>query len=354
MVKPKDKPESDIRTPGPKGKRPIIPADFQIRRHDNPMRLILDESEGRRQPLEASEVNQTSLLLETSQVREISEDLQTRLDSKTSLANVSSQDLVQSPVWSKTSLVPQGRQVVESDQHKTSVDLMASLPDVKGFLRLYFQLIDHLYPQLDPFERAVHETLYRLSWGFNKSTCTISYQRIAERTGMSSKSAQRAAGRLESKGLVSKSGRVIGYHKEQGIEFSVVPPPRQVLESRQVRQSRQDTETYIIDRNTQIKNTQTQNGVGVISRFSLEECQQYANHLKQTGQGITNPGGYATKIFRSGEADAFIEAFLSPLAQLDISKCEDCRGTGFIYIDSSNPDKGVKQCKHNSLQPTAQ
>jgi len=226
---------------------------------------------------------------------------------------------------------------------------MSSLPDVKGFLKLYFQLLDHLYPQLDPFERAVHETLYRLSWGFNKSNCTISYQRIAERTGMSSKSVQRAVGRLETKGLISKSGRVIGYQKEQGIEFSVVPPPRQALESRQVKQSRQDSETYIIETNITDKNTQTQMGVGVNSRFTLQVCRQYAEHLKQTGQGITNPGGYATKIFRSGEADSFIEAFLNPPASLDIGKCPTCRGSNFVYIDASNPDQGVKPCRHDKL-----
>jgi DNA-binding Lrp family transcriptional regulator len=226
---------------------------------------------------------------------------------------------------------------------------MASLPDAKGFLKLYFQLIDHLYPHLDPFERAVHETLYRLSWGFGKSSCSISYNRIAERTGMSSKSAQRAAARLEAKGLISKSGRVIGYQKEQGIEFSVVPPPRQVLESRQVRQSRQDSETTIIE-TTQIDNTQTQQSVSGLSRFSLEECRRYANHLKTTGQGITNPGGYATKVFRSGEADAFIEAFLTPPIQIDIDKCQECGGTGFIYIDPSNHDRGVRPCKHDSLR----
>ena len=226
---------------------------------------------------------------------------------------------------------------------------MASLPDTKGFLRLYFQLIDHLYPQLDPFERAVHETLYRLSWGFNKPTCSISYQRIAERTGMSPKSAQRAVGRLEHKGLIGKSSRVIGYQKEQGIEFSVVPPPRQVLESRQVKQTRQDLESTIIETDNTNRNTQTQASVSVSSRFSLEECRRYAHHLKQTGQGITNPGGYATKIFRSGEADAFIDAFLNAQAPLDISKCPTCRGSNFVYLDESNPDLGVRPCKHEEM-----
>ena len=48
------------------------------------------------------------------------------------------------------------------------------------------------------------------------------------------------------------------------------------------------------------------------SKFSLEECQRYAAHLKSTGQGITNPGGYATKIHRSGETDSLTEKFINP------------------------------------------
>lgn len=348
MVKPKDKPESEIRTPGPK-RKPIIPVGFQIRRADNPMRVILDESEGSRLVSqsrlddETSQVTQSSLAPETSQVLEASED------SKTSLVSLSSLDLTSLPDRSETRLVLQTSLVSKTKQHKSRMDLMASLPDTKGFLKLYFQLIDHLYPQLDPFERAVHETLYRLSWGFGKPSCSISYQRIAERTGMSPKSAQRATARLEAKGLINKSGRVIGYLKEQGIEFSVVPPPRLVSESRLPRQSRLDSETNIIDTTT-IDNTQTQAGVSANSRFSLEECRRYADHLKATDQGITNPGGYATKIFRSGEADTFIEAFLNPPAQVDTTQCPDCKGRGFIYMDPTNADLGVKPCKHDALK----
>jgi hypothetical protein len=89
--------------------------------------------------------------------------------------------------------------------------------------------------------------------------------------------------------------------------------------------------------------------VSVLSRFSLEECRRYADHLKTTGQGIKNPGGYATKIFRSGEADTLIEAFLNPRAAVDMDKCPACRGSNFIYIDASNPDKGVRPCKHDEL-----
>jgi len=152
MVKTKDKSESAIRTPGPKGKRSIIPEGFQIRRVDNPMRMILDESEGINPSLEPSQPPESSLAAEPEQ------DLKTRLDDTTSLVTVTSQPrasrlvTVHSPDRTVTSLDAETRLASAPHQEQTRVDLMASLPDMKGFLRLYFQLIDHLYPQLDPFE----------------------------------------------------------------------------------------------------------------------------------------------------------------------------------------------------------
>ena len=49
------------------------------------------------------------------------------------------------------------------------------------------------------------------------------------------------------------------------------------------------------------------------SRFSKEICLRYARHLKESGQGIKNPAGYARSIFRSGEEDAEIAAWLESL-----------------------------------------
>lgn len=89
------------------------------------------------------------------------------------------------------------------------------------------------------------------------------------------------------------------------------------------------------------------------SQFSIEECRKYAEHLRATGQGINNPGGYATTIYRTGEADALIESYLNPAhgVQLpDASTCADCKGTGFIYADPKNHGKGVRKCKHPALQ----
>jgi hypothetical protein len=158
--------------------------------------------------------------------------------------------------------------------------------------------------------------------------------------------------------LIKRAGSDFGNRNtaERGNIYEVfLPEGREAPRTREARSTRVEQRTTMVPDasmklNTQNENTQTQGGVSVGSRFSLEECKDYANHLKQSGQGITNPGGYATKIFRSGEADSFIEAFLSPSPHIDITRCEDCRGIGFIYIDGSNHDRGVRPCKHDGLK----
>jgi hypothetical protein len=109
--------------------------------------------------------------------------------------------------------------------------------------------------------------------------------------------------------------------------------------------------------NTQKENSQTQAapavGVRVGSKFSIEECRKYAKHLQATGQGINNPGGYATTIHRTGEANLLIESFLYPevverSSNLDTSQCPDCQGTGFYY--PKGVEGGVARCAHEQLK----
>ena len=85
------------------------------------------------------------------------------------------------------------------------------------------------------------------------------------------------------------------------------------------------------------------------SRFSAHECRQYAEHLKATGSGITNPGGYATIIHRSGEADSLIEEFLNPAKAIDVNKCPDCEGRGMYYPNGIGIGPVVK-CRHEKLK----
>jgi hypothetical protein len=57
-------------------------------------------------------------------------------------------------------------------------------------------------------------------------------------------------------------------------------------------------------------------GGGPKSRFSLEQCQAFAHSVK----GLKSPDGFAKTIWRSGEDDARIAAFLEPKAQIAETK----------------------------------
>jgi hypothetical protein len=107
---------------------------------------------------------------------------------------------------------------------RPQADLLAGLPQVRGYLRLYYQLIDHLLPQLSPAEAVVYLHLYRLSWGFNNSTCLISNPGLARRAGISERSVRDVTGRLVEKKLVEKVDEVFGAGKEQGIKYRVAIP----------------------------------------------------------------------------------------------------------------------------------
>jgi DNA-binding Lrp family transcriptional regulator len=242
--------------------------------------------------------------------------------------------------------------------------LLNSLPEIAGYELNFHQVSDYLFRQLTTAEQAVYRQLYRLTWGFGRSTVLIGFPKLAERANVGESTARASTKALEVKGLIKRQRMVFGLNHEQGIEWEVYPPPALVkyLKSQANKRQRgskserplksESPSDFEPMKNSVLllkEHTQTQSGASVLSRFSLEECRQYAEHLKQTGQGITNPGGYATKIFRSGEADTFIEAFLNTQVPVDLNKCPDCRGSNFVYIDQLNPDRGVRACKHERL-----
>lgn len=244
----------------------------------------------------------------------------------------------------------------------SALNLMASLPDVGGFTKFWHQLTDYLYGQLTPAEQVVHIQLFRLSWGHNKSTCKIGLPQLGRRAGIGRSTAQIAVAGLINKGLIKKVQTHFGSDKEQGNEYYVVPPSSMLATSSQAKRSSLPESNSLPDsrhnkENTYKESTQTQDApaasVRVGSKFSLEECRRYAKHLQSTGQGINNPGGYATTIHRTGEADLLIESFLHPDASgdvssnLDTSQCPDCNGTGFYYPQGA--EGGVARCKHDQL-----
>jgi hypothetical protein len=231
-----------------------------------------------------------------------------------------------------------------------------SLPEKAGRLDLPHRYTDHACSLLSPDEQAVYLQLYRLSWGWGKDTCFISNPRLSERSNVPETTLRRVVKKLVAKKLAEILDRKFGSQREQGIVYRVSK-----LDSPSIMNSpaTMDRLSAVAPNkvNTQKENTQTQAalapGVRVGSKFTIDECRKYAKHLQATGQGINNPGGYATTIHRTGEADLLIESFLHPevgerSSNLDTSQCPDCQGTGFYY--PKGVEGGVARCNHEQLK----
>jgi hypothetical protein len=254
----------------------------------------------------------------------------------------------------------------------------------KGYYPVFNDISDRLIPELslDPYQQAVLQRLYRLSRGWKSEECEVGLGTLAKYCVMSRSQVQRSIAKLIEKGLIECLGSLKKGGKE-GNRYKVLPGlgtiPRQSIPKETIVLETTASSTIVKEdetgsrENTVVSqgivsgstnknsskdlknNTHTEEGVGVGSKFSLEECRRYAEHLQKTGQGINNPGGYATAIFRSGEMDAQIEAFLNPPASsenLKTDECPDCGGSGYYYPEGV--EKGVKICKHEKLKGTGQ
>ncbi len=198
----------------------------------------------------------------------------------------------------------------------------------KGYFPAYNDLSDRLIPELrlNPFEQAVLQRLYRLSRGWKSDECEVGLGTLARFCVMSRSQVQRSVAGLIDKGLIINLGPSKKGSKD-GNRYKVLPgvptaPPqtivRQTIVSEADTMPPQNTEVgrTIVRGNTNKNNNkedlkthpQTNPAVRVGSRFTLEECRRFAESLR--AEGIQNPGGYATAIHRSGEADDRIEAFL--------------------------------------------
>jgi hypothetical protein len=237
----------------------------------------------------------------------------------------------------------------------------------KGFFQYLNDLSDRVIPELKlkPFEQVVLNRLYRLSRGWKSEECTVGLGALAKQCVMSRTSVQKSIVILVEKGLIEDLGEDKKGGKE-GKRYRVLPgttiPYRTIPDGTIVNGGGTippDTtevrgtippDTTNKDNNKDLNTHTNTDGVCVFSKFSIEECRRYAEHLRSTGQGINNPGGYATTIHRTGEADALIEAFLNPAstpASIDAGQCPDCQGSGFYY--PSGPTGGVAKCKHKKL-----
>lgn len=254
-----------------------------------------------------------------------------------------------------------GQPMKSSGAAKISPAEIIAAPEIisspEQHLRIPNEILDRIFPTLMPSDQVVLLRLYRLTRGFHNDTIKVSMGKLANTCHLSSRQVTTCVQRLGQRGLIKKLS-VDWSNKNQadrGVVIQILLPgvPREnnlayAKFSGGEKSSAPEEIAAIKYLNTKETHTQTQAGVSVASRYSLEECRRFANYLKATGQGITNPGGYATKIYRSGEADALIEVFLNPPAPLDINNCPDCKGSGFIYPQGM--EKGiVAKCKHEGL-----
>jgi hypothetical protein len=232
------------------------------------------------------------------------------------------------------------------------------LPADTPHLRTPHEITDGILPTLKPGCQVVLMRLYRLSAGFGSNTCHVSIGKLASACNISETQIRIFLRDLEQRKLIKRLSVDLAnkVQSERGITFEVLLPRLGATKSGAGAKSigGMDFAGGVISEpnkvNTQKENTQTQEaGVRVGSKFTIEECRRYAQHLQSTGQGINNPGGYATTIHRTGEADELIERFLSPTisAQVDTSQCPDCKGSGFYY--PNGPTGGVAKCKHEKL-----
>ena len=227
------------------------------------------------------------------------------------------------PKSKKTQRVP------DADEDRKKQSSPAALLDTsKGYFPAYNDLSDRLIPGLglNPFEQSVLQRLYRLSRGWKSDECEVGLGTLAKFCVMSRSQVQRSVAALTEKGLIVNLGPSKKGSKE-GNRYRVLPGVPAVPPQTIVRQTIVQDEETILPQNTELGQTivtgntnknnnkevlnthsQTTPGVRAGSRFTLEECRAFAERLR--AEGIQNPGGYATSIHRSGEADDRVEAFL--------------------------------------------
>jgi DNA-binding Lrp family transcriptional regulator len=224
--------------------------------------------------------------------------------------------------------------------------------------RIPNEIFEDILPTLKPSEQSILLRLYRLTWGFQKDTCHVSMGKLGKACNLSARQVTTCIQVLEKRRLIRRVHVDLNNRNqhERGVTFQMLLPQAARAKIAAPEISTGAAKTSAAERisdikvNTQKENTQTQEaGVRVGSKFTIEECRRYAEHLRSTGQGINNPGGYATTIHRTGEADELIERFLNPTASVlvDASQCPDCKGSGFYY--PNGPGGGVAKCRHEKL-----
>lgn len=252
-----------------------------------------------------------------------------------------------------------GDDLIASPDIKSSHDIMSIRPE--QWTAYPNDISDRILRTLELSDQAILLRLYRLSHGFHKDTCKVTTGTLAEACNVTPRQVPRSTQRLVARKLIEVVEHDFSNpnRRERGTVYRVLLPPatpdiksRADIKSRDAIRSSPDINSTT--KHTHLKETHTNTesrlapSVRAGSRFALAECRRYAESLRK--DGITNPGGYATRIHRSGEADDLIATFLAPApasATIDIARCPDCHGTGFY--EPGGAGKGVAKCKHERL-----
>ncbi len=249
------------------------------------------------------------------------------------------------------------------------------LQENAAHLRFPYEVLDKILFELKPGPHVILERLYRLSAGWDKDICRISIPKLASTCKVGLTQTRQYLKELELKGYITRLGEDVTNPNVEirGIDIRVnlprMPPPKKRagygtttgLQKETGSESEPNKDKNFKEQSH--TNTQGQHpdassenlkidkaAVSVNSRFGLAECKLYADHLHKTGQGIVNPGGYATTIYRTGEADPLINLFLNPVSDQiknPTVECPDCQGTGFWYPEGF--EKGAAKCRHEKL-----
>ncbi len=231
--------------------------------------------------------------------------------------------------------------------------------------RIPNEIFEDILPTLRTSEQSILLRIYRLTWGFQKDTCHVSMGKLGKACNLSPRQVTTCIQVLEKRRLIRRLNVDLDNKNqhERGVTFQMllpqaarakISPPANISPAAKSSAAEEISDNKV---KTQKENTHTQSGraagVRVGSNFSIEDCRRYAQHLRSTGQGINNPGGYATTIHRTGEADELIEKFLhpAPASQAEASACPDCQGSGFYY--PQGPAGGVRKCRHEKLKERA-
>lgn len=79
-----------------------------------------------------------------------------------------------------------------------------------GYLQVPNTFVDSLLPQLDSNEQLVMGRLFRLSYGFQRETCTVSHNTLAATLKLGKTTVERTILSLRQRGLVEPLGAVLG------------------------------------------------------------------------------------------------------------------------------------------------